>query len=132
MANTAEVRVDGLREFRRDLKRLEPQADKELRLSIRDAARKIAAEAALAAPRRSGALAKSIRPYVSGARASIGSTLPYAGVIHYGGTIEPNGVPIKLPRTEFISKAVERGADELVDDIGDGIEKAALRVGWHH
>ena len=107
------------------------EADKELRKSIRTAALKVAAEAAASAPRRSGALAKSIRPYVSGAKASIGSTLPYAGVVHWGGTIHPRGVDIKFPRTEFITKAVARHTDQIVDDIGDGIERAALRAGWH-
>lgn len=131
MADDVQVRVDGLREFRRDLKRVDNEADKELRKSIRTAALKVAAEAAASAPRRSGALAKSIRPYVSGARASIGSTLPYAGVVHWGGTIQPRGVDIRFPRTEFITKAVERHTDQIVDDIGDGIERAALRAGWH-
>lgn len=131
MGKDVDVRVDGLKEFRRDLKRLEPEADKELRNSIRAAATKIAVEAAASAPRRSGALARSIRPYVSRATASIASRLPYAPVVHWGGTIEPKGVPIRFKRTEFITKAVERGTDQLIDDIGDGVERAARRVGWH-
>lgn len=131
MAREVAVNVDGLKEFRRDLKRLDKEADKELRKSIRDAALKVAVEAAALAPRRSGALAKSIRPYVSGARASIGSNLPYAGVVHWGGTISPRGVEIRFPRTEFISKTVDLNTSRLVDDIGDGVERAARRVGWH-
>lgn len=125
------VQVRGLKEFRRDLRRLEPEIDKELRKSIRVAASKVAVTAAGLAPRRSGALARSIRPYVSGARASVGSRLPYAGVVHWGGTISPKGTPIAFRRTEFISIAAERQADRLIDDIGDGIEAAARRAGWH-
>jgi len=131
MARDVDVRVDGLREFRRDLRKVDREADKELRKNIRDSVFKMASAAAAMAPRQSGALAKSIRPYVSGARASIGSRLPYAGVVHFGGTIEPRGVEIRFPATEFISKAVDRGTDELVEDIGDGIERAAIRAGWH-
>lgn len=131
MADQVDIRVEGLRDFRRDLKRVDKEADKELRKSIRAAALKVAVEAAASAPRRSGALAKSIRPYVSGASASIASTLPYAGVVHWGGTIEPRGVKIRFPRTEFITKAVERHTDQIVDDIGAGIERAAHRAGWH-
>ena len=126
-----EVTVRGLKEFRRDLRRLEPEVDKELRKSIKAAAGKVAVEAAALAPRRTGTLARSIRPYVSGARASIGSTLPYAPVVHWGGTIRPRGVPITFAATEFISRAAARHADRLVDEIGDGIEAAADRVGWH-
>lgn len=126
-----EVTVAGLRELRRDLRRLEPEVDKELRLRIKAAAGKVAVEAAALAPRRTGALARSIRPYVSGARASIASTLPYAPVVHWGGTIRPRGVPITFKRTEFISRAAARQADQLADEIGDGIEAAARRAGWH-
>jgi phage gpG-like protein len=114
------------------LRRLENvEVDRELGRSIREAADKVAVTAGALAPRRSGALAHSIRPYVSGAKASIGSTLPYAGVVHWGGVIRPKGTPITFKPTEFISRAVDDHADELVEDIGDGIERAALRAGWH-
>lgn len=128
---TPEVSVEGLTQFRRDLKRLDRELDRDLRLEIRKAAATVAAEAAAAAPRQSGALAKSIRPYVAGANVSVGSTLPYAGVVHFGGTIQPRGTPITFKPTEFISHAVDRSTDRLVDEIGDAIETSALRAGWH-
>jgi phage gpG-like protein len=124
------VRTQGLAELRRDLRKLEPQVDKELRESIKEAADKVAVTAGALAPRRSGALAHSIRPFVSGAKASIGSTLPYAGVVHWGGTIRPRGVPITFERTEFISRAVDDHSGALVEDIADGIDRAARRAGW--
>ena len=124
------VRTRGLAELRRDLRRLEPAVDKELRDSIREAADKVAVTAGALAPRRSGALAHSIRPYVSGARASIGSTLPYAGLVHWGGVIRPRGVPIRFPRTEFISRAVDDHTEQIVEDIADGVDRAARRAGW--
>jgi hypothetical protein len=55
------IRVDGLREFRRDLKRLEPEIDRELRKDIKAVAEKVAAEARTVAPRRTGEYARSIR-----------------------------------------------------------------------
>ena len=67
---------------------------------------------------------------MSGARASIGSTLAYAGVVHWGGVIRPRGVPITFPRTEFISRAVDDHTDQLVEDIADGVDRAARRAGW--
>ena len=124
------VRTKGLAELRRDLKRLDPLIDRELRDAIKEAADKVAVTAGALAPRDSGALAHSIRPYVSGARASIGSTLPYAGVVHWGGTIRPRGVPITFPRTEFISRAVDDHTDQIVEDIADGVDRAARSAGW--
>jgi phage gpG-like protein len=131
VATDVRVEIEGLREFRRDLRRLDSGIDRELRGSIREAAGKVAVTAAGLAPRRTGALARSIRPYVSGARASVGSRLPYAGVVHFGGMIRPRGVPISFKPTEFISRAVESHANALVDDLGDAIEHAARRAGWH-
>lgn len=125
------VRTEGLAEFRRDLKRLDPLIDRELRDAIKDAADKVAVTAGALAPRRSGDLAHSIRPYVSGTKASIGSTLPYAGVVNWGGTIAPRGTPITFKRTEFTTRAIEDHEDEIVEDIADGIDRAAYRAGWH-
>jgi phage gpG-like protein len=126
-----DIRVDGLREFRRDLKRLDNEADKELQRGIRDGAQKVLTAARAAVPRQSGALARSLKISVTARKASIYSNLPYAPVVHWGGEIKPRGVPIRFPRTEFASKAAEQGADQLVEDIADGVERAARRTGWH-
>lgn len=130
MAQDVQVRVDGLREFRRDLRKVDREVDKELRGEIKDAANTVLEEARATAPIRTGALARSLKVSVTGRGASIYSALPYAPVVHWGGVIEPRGVPIRFPRTEFITRAVERGADRLVEDIGDGVERAAKRAGW--
>lgn len=127
----AAVHVKGLAEMRRDLKRLDPLIDRELRDAIKEGAEKVAVTAGALAPHRSGDLAHSIRAFVSGARASVGSTLPYAGVVNWGGTISPRGVPIKFERLEFTTRAIEDHADQIVEDIGDGVERAARRAGWH-
>ena len=125
------VHVEGLREFRSDLKKLQPEVGKELRADIKVAAAKIAAEAASVAPRRTGAYARSIRPYVTARGASVGSTLPQAGVLHWGGTIQPRGVPITIEARPVISTALDRQSDRLVDELGDAVERAARKAGWH-
>lgn len=125
------VQVNGLREFRRDLRRMRPQVDKELLAAIKAGSEKVAITAGAMAPRRSGALAHSIRAYVSGPVASVGSPLPYAGVVHFGGVIRPRGTPILFRRNEFITQAIRDHADEIVEDIGDAVEDAARRAGWH-
>lgn len=129
MADKPAAEVRGLREFRRDLRKLDTEADKELREGIRDAARTTLDRADV--PVRSGALKRSLKISVTARQVSIYSLLPYAPVVHWGGEIEPRGVPIRFPRTEFITKAVEAGADRLVEDIGDSVERAAKRAGWH-
>jgi phage gpG-like protein len=126
----AQIRTENLAQLRRDLKRLDPLIDRELRDSIKEAADKVAVTAGALAPRDSGALQQSIRPFVSGAKASVGSTLPYAGWLEFGGTIRPRGVPITIRGSGFVGRAVEDHADQIVEDIGDGIDRAARRAGW--
>lgn len=124
------VKVNGLAELRRDLRRLEPATLKEIQRTLKGAADVVAREAALLAPRRTGALAASYKPYTRGNRAGVRSNLPYAAVHEYGGTISPRGADILIRRSEPITRAVERQADTVVREIGDGIERAALQSGW--
>ncbi len=125
------VRTPGLREFRRDLKKLEPLVERELRADIKAVAGRVASEAQAAAPHRTGAYARSIRPYVTAKGASVGSRLPQAGVLHFGGTIRPRGVPITFPPRPVVSQALDRMTDRIVEELGDAVEKAARSVGWH-
>jgi phage gpG-like protein len=62
--------------------------------------------------------------------ASVGSRLPQAGVLHFGGTIRPRGVPIAFPARPVISEAVDRNTDRIVNELGDAVEQAARRTGW--
>jgi hypothetical protein len=124
------VRVEGLREFRKALKRVSPELDKELRGELKTVAVAITAEARARSPKRTGAYAASIRPYMSGAKVSVGSRLPQAGVLHWGGTIRPRGVPIVFPRRPVVADAAERQADKTLDRMGDAVERAARKAGW--
>lgn len=126
------VRLEGFKEFRRDLKRLEPEVEKELRKDIKVIATGIAGQAAGAAQSFAvtGKYAKSIRAYVTAKGASVGSRLSQAGVLHFGGTIEPRGVPITIKARPVISDALDKRANRIVEDFGDAIEDAARRTGW--
>lgn len=126
------LRVEGLREFRRDLKRLSPELDRELAKEIKSAAQTVAREARAdpRTPRRTGRYANSIRVYAAKGGASVGSRLPQAGVLHWGGTIRPRGVPIEFPRRAVIFDAAERQSPRLVEDVGDAVERAARKAGW--
>jgi phage gpG-like protein len=130
MAQLVVLKAEGLQKFSRDLKRLDPAVQKAMASDLRGAGEVVRSEAASIAPRRSGRLAASIKLSVTQAKVSIYSTLPYAPVVHWGGTITPRGSRIVFTRTEFISKPAERHADELAEKIGDSVERAARATGW--
>jgi hypothetical protein len=60
----------------------------------------------------------------------VGSRLPQAGVLHWGGTIRPRGVPIKFEPHPVMSDALDRRTNEIVDDLGDAVDRAARKAGW--
>lgn len=124
------VHVQGLRELRRDLKRLAPEVDKELRKELRDVARPIIQTAQALTPRRTGALAASLRPSVTQKAVAIRSRLPYANVIHWGGRTGPQRTT-RIQANPFLSRAIEQHADQVVDAMGDAVDRAADRAGWH-
>jgi phage gpG-like protein len=131
MAGDFDIRAEGLAELRRDLKATDREALKEVQKTLKGAADIAARTASELAPRKTGALARSYRPFTRGNIAGVGSTLPYAPVIEFGGTIRPKGTAIKIRRYEPVMRAAERQRDAIVDHLGDGIEAAARRTGWH-
>jgi hypothetical protein len=127
----ASIQTRGLRDFRRDLKKLDRNLDKELRDEFKDIARDVTYEASLLAPRQTGALAASYKPFVTLKGAGVRSNLPYAPVIEYGGKIRPRGVDITIKRSAPVTRAVLRQQDRIVERSGDAVEDAARRAGWH-
>jgi phage gpG-like protein len=125
-----EVDIRGLRELRRGLRRMDNEVAKELTRELRQAVVKVAQRAAQFAPRDSGRLAASYRPFVRSKAAGVRSALPYAAVQEYGGVIRPRGTDIRIARNLPVTRAAEAEADRLVDDFGDAVERAADQVGW--
>lgn len=82
------------------------------------------------APRRTGQLAASIRPFATARGAGVRSRLPYAGLVHYGGTIRPRGVPITFRASLFADRAAEESMDRYVDELGDAVDALAARHGF--
>jgi hypothetical protein len=124
------VKTKGVRDLRRDLRGTDRAANREMGRVLRAAAGRVATEAAATAPRRTGALAASYRPYVRGAAAGVRSRLVYAPIIEYGGTIRPRGYDITFPRREIVSRAAAREADRVVEELAVGIERVAAEHGW--
>lgn len=92
----AGIQIDGLAEFRRDLKKIDEELAKELRTDLLSIAREIAIETAIRVPRRSGAAAGSIRAGVSGNNAYVQggkASVAYYGWLDFGGRTPVKGNP---------------------------------------
>lgn len=105
------VQVEGLDELRRSLRRGSKEFPKEFAAINKTAAGVVARKAVNRVPRRSGALAASIRPLGSqreGTVAAGKAKVPYAGPIHWGWrkrNIEPQ---------PFLVDALHDSADEVL------------------
>jgi hypothetical protein len=121
------VRVEGLREFRRDLKRVSPEVNTGLRVELKRIGETVAAEARGAAVKRTGRYAASIRPYVAGAGVAVGSRLPQANVLHWGGTIRPRGVPITFPQRPVIihrpNEPITRSVQKKLEQLNGALQR---------
>ena len=136
MADDFTVKVENLAQFRRDLRQLDKTVNRELTRSLRGAAEIVAARASALAPRKTGTLAASYRGGAAGTRGYVRSRVPYAPVIEYGGSVG-RGHSSTRPGATYIRaqapvrRALEARQDEVVDAVGDAIERAARDAGWH-
>lgn len=77
-------------------------------------------------PYDTGALRKSVRTSVRGkATISLYSNLPQAPVWEWGGTIRPRGVPINIPKTQFVTGAAKKFGDHIDDELAVAFDRIA-------
>lgn len=81
-----QVTLEGIGEVRRALKVIDQKLPVELGHMMERAAVPVVAAARSRAPHRSGALSRSLKVTAQSSAVSIRSALPYANVIHWGGT----------------------------------------------
>lgn len=133
------LRIDtqDLRALRQSLRRMDKEVDRQLNKELKAVAKVVRADARRLAPQRSGKLARKLRYGGTLHGIWIGSDLPYGNVIHWGGTTGPGhkpGVPwsghIKIRPSLFMSEAIERREDWIVDEVADAVDKAAMAMGW--
>lgn len=124
------VRVDGLKELRKSLRAVDKGALREVQEVTKRAAGIVAAEARTLAPRRSGKLQASIRGTTAGNSGVVRSPLPYAKVHEYGGTIRPKGTDIRINRSEFVTRALDRKEDAVLNELARGFDDLTRRHGW--
>jgi hypothetical protein len=138
MADAYDFRADAdaLRKFRRDLKQLDAEADKELRDAMKGAGKLVAEEAGRLAPVGTRPIPRDRVPRkrlsqaytagTKGGRVVVRNRLPHAAIVEFRKT----GTAAQLRNVAPIQRAAEKLADRVREEVGDGLERAAQRVGW--
>ena len=137
---SAGIEIEGLKEFRKDLKRIDEELAKELRADLLVIAREIAREAAarVAVISKTGKAAGSIRAGVSGNNAYVmggKASVPYYGWLDFGGRNAISGRPRSVgpwkgsgpgpERGRFIYPTIVRNRREIEQKAQQAFDKAA-------
>lgn len=125
------VRVEGLSALNRDLGRINKDLQKASKAKLRLVAKQVRGTARGFAPRKTGRLAGSLRYSATAKGARVTSSLDYAPVHEYGGTISPAGGEIHIRRSRFVGRAVKQDADRIEHEIADLLDFIARRHGFH-
>jgi phage gpG-like protein len=126
------VEIEGLNEFLRDLKKFEPAVSKGFRRRIKGVVEKVAQDARSRAPKRSGKLAKMIRPSVTNKGASLLSKAPHAKLFEFGGRhpvyghrdrwvfqpARPHIFPAVRANEGFVNSEMLAALDDAISEIG--------------
>lgn len=116
--------IEGLADLRRVLRKMESDLANDLRDRLKDAAQVVADDAIDRAPRRSGRLARSIKPLVRGnvggvavsARARDGYAYPKRLEYERGSRGRPFLEPALEAKQDEVAERVGRLLDDLADD----------------
>lgn len=122
----AGIRVDGLNELRRDLRKAkDSELNAEMRKIHKELADEVVAKALPNVPVRTGRLRQSVRS-AGTVRDAIGRagnrTAPYAAVIHWGSPRR------NIPRRPFLRDAAEQVERDVVDRYEKAVAKMFDRV----
>jgi phage gpG-like protein len=141
------IQVDGLREFRRALKSVSPEAEKEVRDTLRTFGNRALAKAkrnspvspktkmVKGQPVAPGSLRDSIKVSVTQREAALYSNSPYARAHEWGAggrgnsQMRPKGVPIKIPRSQMLGNAVYFYRNTLGYELANLVDKSAEKYG---
>jgi HK97 gp10 family phage protein len=138
------IRVDGLKELRRDLRAADRKVDRKLATKLKRAAEIVAADARDRVPTGPGAgghAADSIKAGVSGPKAFVkggGDAVPYYGWLDFG-TRSPNtGQPRSVgpwagtgkgpAEGRFVYPAIEANSEEVTNQVRKAVDEALNEV----
>jgi hypothetical protein len=131
MPSRGVVGTDGMRVFAKEMRALSPLLGKATSAALRaignverDKIRSSTAPPFAQSPAEDsqgqpGRKRKTVKTSVRVGGVSLYSLQPDAAVSNWGGTIRPRGVPIKIPRSEFISGQVMEDANEIAAALGE-------------
>lgn len=126
------VRVEGLADLRRDLRKLEHLEERrEVTRALKGGAKVTATAARPFVRSRSGKLAGSYRAGAAGNTAFVRSRLPYAAIQEFGGTIRPKGAPITIRPQKAVTRALASKEDTIVQKVSDALDQVFRAAGWH-
>lgn len=132
------IRVDGLTDFRKKVKKLSPNVAKNFRKELKGVAEIVAADARAHTPVVTGHAAASVRATTSGSNVAVragGDAAPYYPWLDFGGLLKPTGGRRNYIERERIKKgrylyvAIDRHHDELMGAAQTAIEHAARDSG---
>lgn len=121
MARGPMVRVEGAKELRRTMKAAGEDMG-ELKDSMAQVSRTVATAAIERAPRRSGALAASVKGNRAAATATVGTRLVYGGPIHWGWPAH------NITAQPFIADAAQATEPTWLDAINAELNRILTRV----
>jgi hypothetical protein len=133
VALRAGVEVHGLKELRRDLRKIDPALQKELRTDLLEVGKAVAADAQSEMPVRTGRAKGSVKAGMSGNNAYVQggkTTVPYFGWLDFGGVLRPTGgrrntiTREVLKKGRYLYPAIDRNADRIKQGAEDAVEKA--------
>lgn len=138
-----EIRVEGLAELRRALRKAEQVDDlTELRVALKRAASVVAADAQSRVPSRTGRARGAIRAVSGGNKAYVvggKKKIPYYGWLDFGSRSPQTGQPRSVgpwtgsgkgpAKGRFIYPAIDAKRPEVVDLVGDAVGQALKRLG---
>lgn len=121
------VEIQGLREFRRALRQIDPKLTVGITVALRDAAQIVATAARRRAPKRSGRMAVSTRPYARGLEAGVRTTATRVSPAYPAGYPYPKRIEFENGGARaFLAPALEENQDRvarrmefLLSDIED-------------
>ena len=141
MALKAGVKVEGLTECLRDMKQLEPELFKELKVELKDVAEDVLHDAQNDMPVKSARALQSMRagadtggPFVAGGKKSV----PYYGWLDFGSRTPIRGRPRSVgpwkgsgagpKKGRFLYPAIDRNAENIVRKSVAAFEKAKKKA----
>jgi len=120
------IYIEGLADFRRDLRRIDPELAKGVREGLKDAAQIVAYEAQRRAPRRTGRLVASVRAFASGNRAGVRVTARKVSRAYPGGYPYPRRIEYEAGgRGAFVAPALAAKQVEVTRRLGYVLDDVA-------